>query len=400
MANSLLTPTVILREAGRLFHQEARFIKSINRQHDDKFAQSGAKVGATIALRDRNAFTVTTGATLAVQDVTEVSQNLTVSTQKHVGMNFVSSDLTLTIDDFSERYIKPAMAVLVASVESDALIGMRKKVANFIDSDATAFAYLDVAKAKQKLDESLTPPDSRTLLLCPTHATKYLDASKGFYNPAGKLGGQYDSGMVKDFTGFDVMATTHLTAHQTGTAVATTGYTVNGATESGATITIQTGSTTFLIGDVVTFAGANAVHYETKASLGYLKQFVVTANSGTSATSLAISPAIVVTGAKQNVSGYPTNTGAVVKVGVAAVASATYVESLAYHKDAFTFASVDLEDMSKYGGWGAREVFDGVSLRIWRQGDIVNDAAPCRIDVLYGYLARYPQMACRLHADG
>jgi hypothetical protein len=226
---------------------------------------------------------------------------------------------------------------------------------------------------------------------------KYADAVKGLFNPAA-LGKQYSSGLIQDVTGFDVGGTTHLTPHTTGTAAKSTGYTVNGATQSGATITIQTGTTTFLIGDIVTFAGANACHPETKADLGYLRQFVVTANSGSSATSLSISPSLVVTGAKQNVTAYPTNTGAVTKL--CAGASETQVESLAFHKDAFIFGSVDLEDMSRYGGWGAVEEMDGVSMRIWRQGDIVNDAAPCRIDVLYGFLARYPQMACRIHADG
>jgi hypothetical protein len=398
MANSLLTPTAILQEAGRLFHQKARFISAINREYDDKFAQAGGKVGYSINLRDRNQYTVSTGSTLVVQDTTEASQTLTINTQKHIGLNFTSADLKMVIDEFSDRYIKPAVAALVANVEADALSSMKKKVSLFVDDDATAFSYLDVAKSKQKLDEHLTPPDERTLLLCPAHATKYLDASKGFYNPSGKLGSQYGSGIVEDFTGYNIAATTHLTPFQTGTAAKTTGYTVNGAGQSGSSIIIQTGSTTFLAGDIVTFAGCNDVHQETKADLGYLKQFVVTANSGANATTLAISPSIVLTGAKQNVTAAPTTTGAVVKVG--AGANETYTESLAFHKDAFVFGSIDLENMAKYGGWGDVQSMDGLSMRIWRQGDIVNDAAPCRLDVLYGFLARYPQMACRIHADG
>jgi hypothetical protein len=177
MANSLLTPTVILNEAGRLFHQKASFIRAVNRNYDDKYARDGAKVGYSIALRDRNQYTVSTGATLVVQDTTEASQTMTVNTQKHVGMNFTSADLTMVIDEFSERYIEPAVAVLVANVEADALISMRKQVANMIDNDGSSFSFLNVAQAKQKMDEYLTPQDGkRTLLLCPTHATKYLDA--------------------------------------------------------------------------------------------------------------------------------------------------------------------------------------------------------------------------------
>ncbi len=399
MANSLLTPTIILKEAGRLFHQKAKFIQSCDRQYDSRFAQNGAKVGYTIALRDRNEYTVTTGATMAVQDTTEVSQNLTVNTQKHVAMNFTSADLTMVIDEFSDRYIMPAVARLVAAMEADALISMKDKVANFVDGDATAFAFSHVASARRKLDEFLAD-EERYLLLCPTHAASYLGAVTTITQPLG-LQGQYSSGMVKDFNGFQIDSTTHLTPHQTGTAVGgDTLYNVNPGSQSGASITVDTGTTTFLVGDVITFAGCNAVHQETKADLGYLKQFTITANSGGSAASLAISPSIVLTGAKQNVTAAPTNGGAVTKLGSTGSASLTYVESLAYAKGAFIFGTADLEDMSKYGGWGGREVMDGCSMRIWRQGDIVNDSAPCRLDVLYGFLARYPRMACRIHADG
>src|SRR5207302_610439 len=80
-----------------------------------------------------------------------------------------------------------------------------------------------------------------------------------------------------------------------------TGYTVNGANQTGSSLLITGGTNTFLKGDIVTLVGSNAVHPETKADLGYLRTFAVTADSGASATALAISPAIVVTGAKQNV---------------------------------------------------------------------------------------------------
>lgn len=399
--SGLLTPTVILKEAGRLFHQKAKFINSVNRQYDNQYAEAGAKKGYTIKLRDRNAFTVTDGATMSVQTVTETTQDLTVGTQRHVAMNFTSQDLTMVIDEFSDRYIEPAMAVLVAKVESDALISMKKQVANFVDDDAVAFSYLDIGKARRKLNESLTPDSGRTLLLCEDHAVKYADAVKALYSPAGKIGAQYGSGIIEDVTGFGVMGTTHLTPHQTGTAVGgDTLYNVNPGSQIGSSVLVDTGTTTFLKGDIVTFAGCNAVHPETKADLGYLKQFTITADSGTSAASLSIRPAIVATGAKQNVTASPTNGGAVTKLGSTGSASLTYVESLAYHKDAFIFATADLEDMSKYGGWGGREVMDGLSLRIWRQGDITNDTAPVRLDVFSGFLARYPEMACRIHADG
>src|SRR5690348_1408631 len=148
MSNSLLTPTKILREAGRLFHTKAKFIKSINRQYDNQYAQTGAKVGYSITLRDRNEFTVSSGATMVTQDVTEASQVLTLGTQKHVGMNFQSNDLALVIDDFSERYLEPAMARLASTIEADIIAQAYKQVGNLIDDDGNAFSFLDEAKAK------------------------------------------------------------------------------------------------------------------------------------------------------------------------------------------------------------------------------------------------------------
>jgi P22 coat protein - gene protein 5 len=404
MANTLLSPTIITREALRILHQKSVFIGTINRQYDDRFANSGAspsgKIGPTLQIRLPNLFSVRTGTTMQVQDITESSVALTVSTVKGVDFTFPTVDLTLTIDDFAGRYLKPAMMRLAADIEADAL-SMYKDVANFVDGDATALSPLMFLQAGQKLDESLAPGDGRIALMCPTHSTKLVDALKGQYNPQVDISQDFREGEIARRTlGFDFMKTTLLTSHQTGTAVATTLYTVNGATESGSAITVQTGTTTFLKGDLVTFVGCNKVHPETKADLGYLHQFVITANSGASATSLAISPAIVVSGPGQNVTGYPTNTGAVVKLGVATVASATLIQSLLYYPDAFTFVSADLEDVSKYGAWGARERLENISMRIARQYDITNDKVPCRIDVLYGYKTVRPSQACRLHADG
>jgi hypothetical protein len=404
VANSLLSPTIITREALRVLHANLNFIGSINRQHDKQFANEGAspsgKIGPTLTIRMPNQFTVRSGATLAVQDVTESSQTLTVSTQKGVDVNFTSSDLTLTLDEFSARYLKPQMARLASEIEKDAL-SMYKDVYSFVDNDAAVISFLNYMQAGQKLDENLAPDDGeRVALMCLSHNTKLTDALKGQFNPQAQLSGQYRKGRVaNDTAGFsDWYRNSLFTNHVTGTAAKTTGYTVSGASQTGASITVTGGTTTFLKGDVVTLAGSNAVHPETKADLGYLQTFVITADSGTSATSLAISPAIVVTGATQNVTASPTSTGAVVKLG--AGVSETLVQSLCYHPDAFTFVTADLVDVSKFGCWGSRQTMDGISMRIARQYDIVNDKIPCSIDVLYGYKTIRPQLAARIHADG
>jgi hypothetical protein len=399
VANSLLSPTIITREALRILHANLNFIANCNKQYDDKFANSGAspsgKIGPSLTIRMPNQYTVRTGSVLSVQDTVETSQVLTVSTQKGVDTNFTAQDLTLTIDEFSERYLKPAMAVLATNIEADAL-NMVLDVANNVDDNANPMTYKDFANARKVLNLSLAPDDGeRVGLISSNQVPSYLDAVKGNFNPQETVSKMYLSGRIGKVSNFSTYESTVIPAFQSGTAAATTGYTTNSATaQTGSSITVQTGTTTFLKGDIITIAGVYAVDPETKAQRTFLQPFVITANSGASATTLAISPAIVATGAAQNVSNGAANTQAIVKIGGGA--SALYSQSILFHKEAFAFVTADLIDVSKFGAWGARQVMDGISMRIARQYDITNDKIPCRIDILYGYKTLRPQLACRI----
>ena len=397
MANTLLTPTAVTRGALAILHQKANFIGNINRQYDDSFAKSGAKIGDSLKIRLPNQYTVRSGATLSTQDTTETSTTLQVATQVGVDLNFTSADLTLSMEDFSSRILEPAMSALAANIEATVYAGCYKAVNNMIDGDAAAMAYDYMMQGRQRMNEELAPMDGdRTAIWSPYHARKLNVDLKGLFNDSAQVAKQYREGIVGRTGGFDHYENTHVGKHTTGTAAKTTGYLSNGATQSGAAITVDTGTTSFLVGDVITFAGVNAVHPETKADLGRLAQFVVTANSGTSATSLAISPAIVATGATQNVTTTVADNSAIVKVG--AGASETLDTSMVFHKNAFTFATADLV-MPQGVDFAAREVLDGISMRIVRQYDIANDKFPCRLDVMYGYKAIRPTWACRVHAD-
>ncbi len=395
MANSILTPTAVTREALRVLHQKLTFVGNINRQYDDSFAKSGAKIGDSLKVRLPNQYTVRTGATLSAQDTSETSTTLTIGTQKGVDLNFSSAELTLSLDDFSSRILEPAMAVLAASIESDAY-SMYKDVYQMVDGDAAAFALSHVLQGRKALNDSLTPVDNnRTAILSTQHNYKLVTDTKGLFQESSTIAKQYREGMVGRTGGFDFYETTHATDHTTGDAAKATTCTVNGANQTGSSITIANGSSkTFKKGDIVTFAGCNSVHPETKASTGTLQQFVITADAAS--TTLTVSPAIVTSGATQNVSASPTNGGAVVKVG--AGAGELLNTSMVFHRDAFAIAFADLV-MPKGVDFAAREVFDGISMRVVRQYDINNDKFPCRLDVLYGYKTIRPQLACRLHAD-
>lgn len=400
MSNSLLTVTDITRRALAILHQDLTFVGSINRQYDDSYAVEGAKIGSNLRIRLPNQYTVTDGATLDVQDTSEQQVTLTVATQKHVAMHFTSAELTMEMDLFAERILEPAMAVLAAKIESDALTNMTLDVYNTIDNDGSALSLANILDGEALLSDNLTPYDTnRYALLSNAHNATLVEALKGLFQDSSTISSQYRTGLMGRTAGFNFMRSSHVSDHTTGTAVkGDTTRNINGANQTGSTITIDTtGSTTLLTGDVVTLAGVNRVHPETKVDSGVAQQFVVTSDLGAADTTLTISPSIVTSGARQNVSGSPTNNGAVTKI--CAGASATMNGSLLYHRDAFTLATADLE-VPNGTDFANRQVYDGISLRVIRDYDINNDKFPCRCDIYYGYQTIRAQMACRIHADG
>jgi hypothetical protein len=398
VANSLLSPTIITREALRILHANLNFIGNCDKQYDNQFANSGAspsgKIGPSLTIRMPNQYTVRTGAALSTQDTVETSQVLTVSTQKGVDTVFSSQDLTLTIDEFSKRYLQPAMSVLATNLEADAL-NMIKDVYNAVDDNAATFSYKDFANGRKLLNQYLAPDTGRCATLTSGHVVSFLDAIKGFFNPQESVAKPYLTGKIGKVNGFDTYENTVLNPFQSGTAAAATGYTAT-LTNGSAVAVMAAGATTFKQGDIVTFSTVSAVDPETKQSRGFLQQFVVTADYAGGAGNMSISPTPVTAGAAQNV----TNVGAgltVAKVGGGA--SALYNQSVVFHPEAFAFVTADLIDVSKFGAWGARQVMDGISMRIARQYDISTDTIPCRIDVLYGYKTLRAQLAARIIAQ-
>lgn len=391
MSNTLLTPTAVTREALRILHQKLNFVGSIDRQYDDSFAKSGAKIGDSLKIRLPNQYTVRTGKTIQAQDTTESSVTLQVATQKGVDMNFSSAELTLSLDDFSSRIIEPAMSVLASAIEYDAM-SMYKDVYQSVWNSGSALTLAHVGAGRKILQDSLTPMDNRTANLDGQQMVDLVDAGKALFNDQKEIGKQYREGYVGRALGFDFTENSLWPGHTRGAADAS--YVCNtstGITSGTATITISGGSGSSAVGDVFTIVGVNKVHPETKADTGILQQFVVTA-AGT--TSQAVSPTPVTSGASQNIVINSAGSGKTVTfLGTASGADNT---GLLYHKEAFTFATADLI-MPKGVDMAAREVIDGVSMRLVRQYDINNDNLPCRIDVLYGYKTLRAQLACRLH---
>jgi hypothetical protein len=390
---------MITREALRVLHQKLNFVGSINREYDSSFAKDGAKIGDTLRIRLPNQYVTRVGATLAADTDTDERQvSLQVATQRGVDLNFQSTELTLSLDDFSSRILEPAMSQLAASIEADAM-SMYQDVSQSIWNGGSALTFNHVLDARKLLQDSLAPLNDRSANLNSLDQANFIKDTKGLFQDSSAVAKQYREGYVGRTAGFDVMENTMWGRHTRGAA--NTGYTTStlvGVLPISKTpvsaITVATGTGAMNKGDVFTIGNVFSVHPETKVSTGVLQQFVVTANYAGGAGSVQISPAIVMAGGSQNVV-IPT-TSATAAITFAGTASTAVGTSLVYQKDAFTFATADLV-MPKGVDMAAREVFDGISMRIVRQYDINNDRFPCRLDVLYGYRTIRPQLAARLH---
>lgn len=396
MANTLLNSTKILAKSLDVLHNNLSFTRGVNREYDGNYANSGAKIGSTLQVRLPNRYTIRSGKPINVQDQAEETVTITCATQKGVDMNFSSAELTMDIDKFSERYINPAMAKIASLLDYEGM-SLYKDIYNYVGAAGTTPATALVAlQAGQKLNESATPQDERSISLNPAANAAMVNGLAGLFNPGGVIGENYRKGMMgSGQLGFAWAMDQNVNSHTCGTRTASGAATINGTAAEGATslVLAHTGSVTYKQGDVFSVADCYAVNPETGQSTGALAQFIVTADaSGTTTATVSVSPSCITVGAKATLNSLPASGKAVTFGGVA---STSYPQNMAYHKDAFTLATADLE-LPKGVDFASRAVVDGISMRIVRAYDINNDNFPCRIDVFYGWKTIRPSMACRI----
>jgi hypothetical protein len=398
MANSLLTIDMITRKSLEILENNLVLTRNVNRQYDDSFAVEGAKIGSTLRIRLPDRALVTDGAALQVQDDNEQFTTLTVSSQKHIGVNFTSAELTMQLDDFAERVLKPRVSQLASSVDAD-VANSYKGIANSVGTPGTTpSTSLVLLQANQKLNEFATPMSPRYATVNPAANAGLVEGMKGLFNPTGTISRQFKNGMMGEgILGLDEINMSQSILNHTngdwGTGITVTSTV---STQGQATLPISfTGSSkTWNVGDVFTIAGVFAVNPQTRQSTGSLQQFTVTAvETGSSTATLDISPALYTSAnALATVDSFPQASAVVTMLGSA---NTGYAQNLVYHKDAISFATADLL-LPQGVDMASRQVHNGISLRIVRQYDINNDRMPCRIDVLYGYAAIRPVTAVRM----
>jgi hypothetical protein len=398
MANTILTIGMITREALRVLSNELTFTANVNRNYDDRFARSGAKIGNSIDIRKPARYDVRRGAAANPQGHKEEFTTLTLDKQIGVDVAFSSVEETMELDDYSERVIRPAVARIANEIDTDGL-KMLKRVYNQVGSVSAALTgNVDFLNAGVKLDQSLAPRDgSRKAVVSPVTQALLIGANANLFNPSAAISEQYKKGQMATALGFDWFMDQNIPSHTVG-AYAGTGA-VDGAGQTGSVlVTDGWGAGSALNeGDVFTIAGVFSVNPQSKAPTKSLQQFVVAADvvAAGGVKAISISPAIVATGPTQNVSAVPADGALITVSGTAGEAGELNV---AFHKDAFVFGCADLV-LPKSGivdGFIARDEQTGLSIRTIKAYDVMTDQLITRMDVLYGWGTLYENLAVRV----
>lgn len=395
MASTLLTIDMITNEAVRLFSQSNAFLRNIDRQYDDQFARQGAKIGNTLRIRMPTDYIVGSGAAITPQATVEQSVPLTVNNQKNVSVTFGAAEETMSLDDYSERILAPAINRLAANVAAD-VMSVANSSANLVFPTTSGALVTpntgDWLDAGARLDFNLSPRADRKIILDPRTQARTVSSLQGLFNPQVKISDQFETGLLtRDTLGFDWMYDQTIQVHQVGTFSAGT---VNGASQTGNNLTVNAITGTFKKGDVITIAGVNAINRLTGNTQGELRQFVVTADVASGATTIPIYPAIIASPAIYNtVTASPANSAV---ISLVATAGSSYRQNLAYYPEAFTLATADLAMPTQGVVASARAEYDGIALRMVKGYDIRTDELITRIDVLYGFAALRPEWAVQV----
>ena len=410
MSNTLLTISKITNEALMVLENSLTFASGVERSYDDNFAVVGAKIGNTLNIRKPGRFVGTTGPALNVEDFNETSIPLTLSTQFHVDTQFTTQDLALSLDMFSDRVLKPAIAAIANKIDYDGTTMASLQTANIVGTPGTPSTdFGTYLTAQAYLDAEGAPRDGRrTCVIEPFTSAVIVNNLKGLFVPQDAIGSQYKKGMMgRDTGGMDWKMDQNIASHTFGSFAGTattsttagTGYLTSGWASTSTISITSTGAVSLLAGDVITIDGVYAVNPQNRQAYGSnkLRNFVVkSAASGTGATfDVVVSPAVISAGQFQNVT-IPSTSGTAT-VNFYNKAGAVSPQNIIMHKSAFALGCADLElpEGVHFAGRAA-DKDAGMSIRVVRQYTINNDSIPTRLDVLYGWAPLYPELACRV----
>lgn len=412
MANQFLTTSEILQRSLPIGRNNLVFSQYTFNQYSDSFAREGAKVGATVNGRKPPKYRGRYGNAIDVEDIQETPVPITVDKLFGVDLEYDDVALTLTMDNFQERYIDSVMARISNEIDATGM-ELYKNVYNFVGvPNVVPNTRLTYLNSGVRLDNTATPRRGKLARNCVIGSqmqATLVDAQAGLFQKSDRIAEQYDSGEMGTGLGFAFAMDQNTKAHTIGALGGTP--LIVGANQTGASILADGagGAVTGYLreGDCVTFAGVNGIVPNTATktgggvSTGVLQQFVVTADVDSVAAgtfTIPIDPPIITTGAFQTVTASPAD-NAVILIFTSATAYAGLVmkNGLAFNKIAFTRVMVDLPVPSGVDmGGRIRDKESGLSFRLVRAFDIRGNTRPTRVEALWGWSTIYPEWACRI----
>lgn len=414
MANNILNPSMITKYAIRMFLNTNYLVQNISRQFEDQFGIEGARIGAQLRIRYPNQYTVADGPAISIQDTIEQQFLLTVATQRHVDVAFTSAETTLDIDDYMERIVLPRVVALANNVALQIMVNCATAIRNItanVDANNNILPVNDApfALARAILEENSAPNFGemgiRKVALAPRSDTRVQQALRGIFNPVETISRQFTTAMMYEAYGMRWFEDQSVVSHTTGSLVSAT---VNGANQTGQTLTVNALGGTVNAGDVFTIAGVNGVNRGNYASLGTLAQFVATQPAAAGATLLSFYPPIVpplnnnayaglpyTPQQYQTVTASPANNATITPF---ANASVTYRENIAYAPDAITMVVAPLWMPPNEKGViaAARHEFDTLSMRSLVVYEPTTDQPIDRLDILFGSGVPRPEWAVQV----
>lgn len=408
-SNTLLTIGMITNEALAVLVNELTFTRTINRKYDSEFGKVGAKIGDTLNIRKPVRYTTRRTPTLAVQGTTESSVPLVLNTQYGVDMSFTSAELKLSIDEFSDRIIKPAASQLANSIDLDGL-AQYINVYNAVGAPGTTpTSLLTYLNAGVLLNNEAAPMGDRSICLNPLAQATIVSNLTTLFNPQAEISKQYLKGSMGTAVGFEWYMDQNVGTQVFGTYAANVAggvVTLTSDTTTGSSLVTGgwTSGDTLNAGDIITLGtltsnGVFAINPQSYTSTGLLRQFVVTATTsanGGGVMTIAISPSLTFSGAYQTVTNTAGKASATAVIGVFSASAKSSPQNLAYQKDAFTFATVELPDMPGVETARATAPELGMSIRLINAYDAVNDRRISRLDLLGGWATIRPELAVRI----
>ena len=409
MANQFNVTQYILDEVFIRFINYLSYAKVANRNLEADFKNLKYATGQTINYRLEERFLGGEGASATDEAVVQIVRPLTINKQFHTMVSFNGMELTFDRardQPYLDMMLKPRAKTIANKVEKFICTdNLQPAIYQTVGTPGVPITQNTVFQTKAYMNELGIPDDGNRYFSNDPQVTAALsNALFNVFNMTVNKGALMD-GFIGHLSGMDFFETNFLKRQIAGAGQAgasgvagfkLAGTITNGPISSGNTF-VLTGlvanqANPFNVGDKIQFATSadvfmvNPLNYE---SLSQTAQFVVvssTASDGGGNATVTVSPSIIVSGARQNISTAIPN-------GAQLLLADDHNESIAFHNQAIIFAAPPISELK--GGVEAVTTYSDLykmAMTYTLGADIRNYVQLDRLDAIAG-VAINPEFA-------